>query len=63
VSAPAAAVTGTATPAGRRVSPFRRWWFWATVGAVAAAGAATFVLLSRSSYQKEGTLGTLGVAP
>ena len=36
-----------------------RWWMWALVGGVLVAGAATALLLSRESYQKSGTLGTL----
>jgi hypothetical protein len=39
---------------------YRRWWVWAAAGAVVAGTVATTLLLSRSSYQKDGTLGTLG---
>lgn len=39
----------------------RRWWLWASAGAaVVVAAVATAVLLGRSSYQSEGSLGTLG---
>ncbi len=49
--------TVVATPRPLR----RRWWVWASAGAaVVVAAVATAVLLGRSSYQSEGSLGTLG---
>jgi tetratricopeptide (TPR) repeat protein len=39
---------------------YRRWWVWTAVGAVVVTGVATALLLGRASYQKEGSLGTLG---
>ena len=39
---------------------YKRWWVWATAGAVVAAGLTTALLLGRTSYQQEGSLGTLG---
>lgn len=48
---------GLATPA----RPFyRRWWFWTGVGAVAAGGAVTAILLTRSS--PEGSLRPITVS-
>lgn len=42
---------------------YRRWWFWAGVGTVVAAGALTAVLLSRGrDYTDRGSLGTIGMA-
>jgi tetratricopeptide (TPR) repeat protein len=55
---PPAAVVAQPLPAVRPL--YRRWWVWATAGAVVAAGLTTALLLGRSSYQQEGSLGTLG---
>jgi tetratricopeptide (TPR) repeat protein len=57
-AAPPAAVIVEPLPPPRPI--YRRWWVWATAGGVVVAGLATTLLLSRSSYQKEGSLGTLG---
>jgi tetratricopeptide (TPR) repeat protein len=56
--APPAAVIAQPLPPARPL--YRRWWVWASAGAVVAAGLTTALLLGRSSYQQEGTLGTLG---
>ncbi len=48
-----------AEPSRRPV--YQRWWFWAAVGGVVAAGAGSALfLLSGDSYTKKGSLGTLG---
>jgi tetratricopeptide (TPR) repeat protein len=64
---PAPEAAGTAPPAAVIAQPlppvrpiYKRWWVWATGGAVVAAGLTTALLLGRSSYQQEGSLGTLG---
>ena len=38
---------------------YTRWWFWASVAAVAAAGITTVVLLSGDSNPSQGSLGAL----
>jgi tetratricopeptide (TPR) repeat protein len=55
-------VTSSPAPAPTDEQPFyTRWWFWGAVGAVAAAGVATFVLVGRGNdYTTSGTWGTLG---
>jgi tetratricopeptide (TPR) repeat protein len=55
---PPAAVIEQPLPVVRPL--YKRWWVWATAGAVVAAGLTTALLLGRSSYQQEGSLGTLG---
>lgn len=49
-------------PAPTDDQPFyTRWWFWGAVGAVAAAGVVTFLLVGRGNdYTTSGTWGTLG---
>lgn len=38
-----------------------RWWFWAGVGAIVAAGVVTAtVLASKDDYRRQGSLGSLG---
>jgi tetratricopeptide (TPR) repeat protein len=39
---------------------YKRWWTWAAVGAVVVGAVVTGVALSGGSYQKDGSLGTLG---
>ena len=40
---------------------YTRWWFWGAVGALAAAGVVTFLLVGRGNgYTSSGTWGTLG---
>jgi tetratricopeptide (TPR) repeat protein len=59
---PAVAATVTApAPAdeGERVPLHKRWWFWAGIGGVVVVGVTTALLLSHSSYVKDGSLGTL----
>jgi tetratricopeptide (TPR) repeat protein len=46
-------------PAPRRPL-YQRWWAWGAVGAVVVAAVVTGVALSGGSYQKDGSLGTLG---
>jgi tetratricopeptide (TPR) repeat protein len=59
----------TTTIAGAAVAEaprpvWRRWWFWAGAGTVVAAAVITTVLVRRGdSYDKAGSLGTLGSAP
>jgi tetratricopeptide (TPR) repeat protein len=55
---PQAAVSASPLPPVRPL--YRRWWVWASAGAVVAAGVATVLFLGRSSYQQEGSLGTIG---
>jgi tetratricopeptide (TPR) repeat protein len=54
----AATVTAPADD-GEHVPLHKRWWFWAGVGGVVIVGVTTALLLSHSSYVKEGSLGTL----
>src|SRR5437762_2797615 len=53
-------VAVVATPLAPVRPLYRRWWVWAAAGGVVAAAVASTLLLSRSSYQKDGSLGTLG---
>jgi tetratricopeptide (TPR) repeat protein len=61
-------VTSSPTPASASASAptddgafYTRWWFWGAVGAVAAAGVVTFLLVGRGNdYTSSGTWGALG---
>jgi tetratricopeptide (TPR) repeat protein len=54
--------TAPVTPGTKDRPVYRRWWFWATAGAVAAATVLTGLALRRggASYARQGSLGTLG---
>ena len=56
---------GTEARAAEEERPlYTRWWLWAGVGAVVAAGVLTAVLGHHGdSYTKNGSLGTIGMAP
>jgi tetratricopeptide (TPR) repeat protein len=56
----AASVAVVATPLPPPRPLYRRWWVWAAAGGVVAAAVGTALLLGRASYQKDGSLGTLG---
>jgi tetratricopeptide (TPR) repeat protein len=56
----AASPAVTAPPLPPQPPLYRRWWVWASVAGVLAAGVTTTVLLGRPSYQKAGSLATLG---
>jgi hypothetical protein len=51
-------VVESAPPAPRPL--YKRWWPWAAAGAAVAAVVITGIALSGGSYQRDGTLGTLG---
>jgi tetratricopeptide (TPR) repeat protein len=56
-------IAGTAVAEAPR-PVWRRWWFWAGAGTVVAAAVITTVLVRRGdSYDKAGSLGTLGSPP
>ena len=59
------ATIGTTAPAAEAPRPvWRRWWFWAGAGTVVAAAVVTTLLVRRGdSYDKAGSLGTLGSPP
>ena len=57
---PPGAESGIEQSADRPV--YKRWWFWAGVGTVVAAGVVTAVLLGRGDdYTRSGSLGTIGM--
>jgi tetratricopeptide (TPR) repeat protein len=62
VPPPAPTVDLTAQAAPAAPTPVtHRWWFWAGVGAIVAAGVvAAVALASRDDYKKQGSLGSLG---
>jgi hypothetical protein len=39
---------------------YKRWWFWTGAGAVVTAGVITAIVISRSSYTRNGSIGTIG---
>jgi tetratricopeptide (TPR) repeat protein len=55
-----------APPPGDRASPrpiYRRWWFWASAGGALALGVAATFLLRGEAYDRNGSIGTLGMPP
>jgi tetratricopeptide (TPR) repeat protein len=63
LDSPATVTKPTSAPAEPEAAPvYTRWWFWATVAAVAAAGITTAVLLSADSSPSHGNLGALDLS-
>jgi tetratricopeptide (TPR) repeat protein len=60
VSPPPIALTAPPMPPPPAEPRHSRLWIWAAVGGVVLAGAAAAFFLTRDSYQKSGSLGTLG---
>jgi tetratricopeptide (TPR) repeat protein len=56
----ALALSERAPPQEAEQPVYARWWFWAGVGAVVAAGAVTAVLLTRTSTEVVDPTGSLG---
>jgi tetratricopeptide (TPR) repeat protein len=53
--------SGPAADEGAERPLYKKGWFWGVVGGVVAAGVLTAVLMSgRASYEKSGSLGTVG---